>query len=152
MVAIEPHSDVDIHNIAILQWPAVRDAVADALVDAGADALGEGRVAVAQRRRVRPLSHRHLVHDLVDLLRGDARRDHVAGHREDPRREVAGRPHLLDALQRRRLPESAAQRCQLLGEAAWGGLFGVERGDAEALLERVPLLTGTRLVMRCWAP
>src|SRR5690348_18174569 len=49
MDAVEVRRDVDVDDVAVLDHLAAGDAVADHLVDAGAQRLGEA--AVAQRRR-----------------------------------------------------------------------------------------------------
>ena len=62
--AVLDDGDVDVDDVAVLQRPLVRDAVADLVVDRGADRLRVGHVAragVVQRRRYGLLD----VHDVV---------------------------------------------------------------------------------------
>ena len=69
--------------------------VADALVDAGADALREG--PIVQRRGVGPRLDGHLVDCLVDCIRGHPRPHQAAGHVQHLCRQPPRRPHPLDA-------------------------------------------------------
>ena len=69
--AVEVRGDVDVDDVAVLDHAAVRDAVADHLVDAGAQRLREA--AVAERRGVGAVVAEELVADPVELVGGDAR-------------------------------------------------------------------------------
>jgi hypothetical protein len=88
--------DVDVDDVAVLQGAAVGDAVADHLVDRGAQGLGEA--PVAERRRVGAVVEQELVADSVDLVRGDAGRDDGGGRRHGLSGDAARDPHLLDRL------------------------------------------------------
>ena len=95
--AVEVGGDVDVDDVAVLDHPAVRDAVADHLVDAGAEALGEA--AVAERRGVRAVVAEELVADPVELVgrhaRGDVGAHQLAGLRGQPARDPHPRDRLL---------------------------------------------------------
>ena len=68
-VAVEPLVDVrhvDVDDVAVLEDRAVRNPVADDVVDARADALG--KALVVERRRARALPERVLVDDAVDVV------------------------------------------------------------------------------------
>ena len=88
--------DVDLDQVTVLQWAGVGDAVADDLVDAGADGLGEA--AVVQRGRICAVVQHVLVSDVVQLVGGDPGRDglgsFVHGLRRDPPRHPHGLHHL----------------------------------------------------------
>src|SRR5690606_40605472 len=49
VVAVLDHGDVDIEDVAILQWLVIRDAMADHVVDRSAD--GFGKALVVERCR-----------------------------------------------------------------------------------------------------
>ena len=68
--AVDDRGHVDIDDVAVLERLVARDAVADDMVDRDAAALGIA--AIAERRRHAAGIHRHLVDDVVDLLRRDA--------------------------------------------------------------------------------
>ena len=74
----------------------VGDAVADDLVDRGAQRLG--KALVAQRRRVGAVVEQELVADPVDLVGGDAGGDDRGGRRHGLGGDPAGHPHPLDGL------------------------------------------------------
>ncbi len=92
MPAVLDDGDVDVDDVAVLQRPLVRDAVADLMVDRGADRLGVGHVArrrIVQRRRHRALHvHDVVVRQAVEFLGGhaglDMRRQHVQHLRGQP--------------------------------------------------------------------
>ena len=69
--AADERGDVDVDDVAVAQHGGVGDAVADDLVDRGAQRLGEA--AVAERRRVGAVVDEELVPDAVQLVGGDAR-------------------------------------------------------------------------------
>ena len=79
-----------------LQRPLARDAVADDMVDR--DAAAFGIAAVAEGRRDRAGIERHLVDDVVELLRRDARHDVRHERVEDLGRQASGAAHALEAL------------------------------------------------------
>lgn len=79
-----------VEDVAVLQRPSVRDAVADDLVDGRAAGLGE--VVVVERRRV-----------AVPRRAGLARAKHSAGTLQ-PRLTAGGRPRTAADQQRRQKP------------------------------------------------
>ena len=94
--AVEVRRDVDVDDVAVLEHPRVGDAVADHLVDAGAQRLREA--LVAEGRRVGAVVAEELVADPVELVGGDARRDVRADELARLRGQPAGDPHLRDGL------------------------------------------------------
>ena len=88
--------DIDVDDVAVLQYPLLRDAVADHFVDAGADALGE--TSVVQRGGHRVLGQGELVDQAIDVLGGDPRHDVGPDHHQCLGRQLAGRTHLPDFL------------------------------------------------------
>jgi hypothetical protein len=92
---VEKHGHVNVHDVALGERPRVRDTVADALVDRGADALGEA--AVVQGRGVSARLERPAVHRRVDRVGGHARADHRAGLVQDLGGQAAGGAHLDEA-------------------------------------------------------
>ncbi len=73
MHAVDERGDVDLDDVAVVERAGVRDAVADDLVDAGAQRLREA--LVAERGRVGAVLDQELVADPVELVGGDAGRD-----------------------------------------------------------------------------
>mmetsp|Transcript_48475 Transcript_48475/g.155057 ORF Transcript_48475/g.155057 Transcript_48475/m.155057 type:complete len:222 (-) Transcript_48475:525-1190(-) len=71
VVAFQEHRHVDVHDVPVHQLARVGDAVADALVHRRAHALGE--LAVVEGGGVGPGLDDHLVHLLVDEVRGHTR-------------------------------------------------------------------------------
>jgi hypothetical protein len=51
IVAVKDTRDIDVHYVALLQGTAVRDSVADDLVDGGANAFGKRGVPIIQWSR-----------------------------------------------------------------------------------------------------
>ena len=150
-VAVHPvdvRRDVDVHEVAVLDDPAVGDAVADHLVDAGAQRLGEA--AIAQRGGVRALVDEELVADPVQLVGGDARR-HVAAHQlQRLRGDAAGVPHPLDGggvlhlrslVRRRGRPVDVLRARDARGNGATGGHHS--RGDGTHAASVVSTAAGT---------
>ena len=68
---IQVDCDINVDDVAVVQGSAVGDAVAYAVIDGGADALGEG--TISQGRGVSVVFYAHLVHCTVYLIRSDAR-------------------------------------------------------------------------------
>ena len=95
--AVLDDGDVDVDDVAVLERPVVRDAVADLVVDRRADRLRVRRVAgrrVVERRRHRALLVDDVVvRDLVDRLGGDAGLDVRRQQVEHLRGEPTGDPH-----------------------------------------------------------
>ena len=91
MPTVENHGDIEIQDIAALETGAVRNAVADDMIDGRAHGLG--KALVVQRRRDRPVVHDEVVAQLVQLFGGhprpDLRRDEVKHLCSEP----AGPPH-----------------------------------------------------------
>ncbi len=102
VIAVLDHRDVDVHDVAVLQRPLARHAVADLVVDRSADRLRKRAVAgrrVVERRRNRALLADHVVVAEPVQLAGrhpglHVRRDEV----EDFGRQAAGDPHPRDVL------------------------------------------------------
>lgn len=86
--------DIDVHDVAVPQHVVPGDAVAHAVVDAGADALGERATAttaaVAEGGRIGIRLGDHLVHERVDGFGRDPRSDHLADRHEALRRQLSG--------------------------------------------------------------
>src|SRR3989344_636783 len=97
VVAVLDDRDVDVQGVAILERLVVRDAVADHMVDRGADRL---RVAlVVQRGRDGLLLVDDIVvTDLVQLIGGDARFDIFGNHFQHVGGQFAGDTHASDVL------------------------------------------------------
>src|SRR5690606_16877093 len=70
MDAADVGGDVDVDDVPVFQHRGVGDAVANDLVQRGAQRLGES--AVAQGRRVGVVVHQELVADAVQLIGGDS--------------------------------------------------------------------------------
>ena len=87
---------VDLDDVAVLQRTSIRDAVADDVVDAGADGLGI--VAVVQGGGVRPVIAHVLVGDPVELVGGDSGGHCLAGLVHGPTGDTSGLVHGLDDL------------------------------------------------------
>ena len=89
--AFEDDGDVDVDDVAFGKLFFARDAVADDVVDAGADRLGEA--AVVQRRRHCAVRQDELVAQPVQLGGGHTG-DHMrCDHVQCARRELAGSAH-----------------------------------------------------------
>ncbi len=89
--AVQDHGDVDVEDVALLQPPLARNAVADLVVDRGADRL---RVAaVVEGRRDRAVRADELLAQPVELARGDPRLDLGRDHVEHRGREPPGPAH-----------------------------------------------------------
>ena len=95
MVAVEEDGDVDVHNVARPQWPGVRDAVADALVDGRAHGLGEA--AIGEGGRVGARGDDAGVHRAVNLVRRHAGGHQAARERQHVGRQGPGSTHGVDA-------------------------------------------------------
>jgi len=78
---VEEDRDVDVDDVAVGQWSAVGDAVADDLVDRGAHRLGVA--AVVERARIAAPNDGGLVDEGVDPVGGDAGLHGTAGLDED---------------------------------------------------------------------
>ena len=76
MYAVEEDGDVDIDDVAVAQLATVGDAMANDLVDRGADRLGEA--AIVQWAGIPVTGKDLLVDPGIDCVGGDARRDHRA--------------------------------------------------------------------------
>ena len=87
--AVEDHRDVDVEDVAVLQPPLRRDAVADDVVDR--DAAGVAVALVADRRRGGAGGAHHVVHRGVELDRRHARARPAARPGRGCRRPAARR-------------------------------------------------------------
>ena len=95
MPAIFDDRDVNIQNIAIFQGFVAGDAVADHLVDGGAD--GFRKAVVIERRRYSLLHiHNIVVTNAVQLVGGYPRFDVFLNHFKYIGCQAAGNPHVLD--------------------------------------------------------
>ena len=95
MVAVLDHGDVDIDDVAVLELLVGRNAVADDVVDRGADRAR--KTAVIERRRHHALLVDHeIVADVVELLGGNAGLDMRLDHAQHIGRKAAGDAHLVD--------------------------------------------------------
>jgi hypothetical protein len=92
--------DVDVDRVAVLEHLVARDAVADHVVDRGADRFRVGRVAgrrVVQRRRHRALHVDHVfMAQAIEFAGGDARLDEGGDVVEHFGAEAAGDAHAFD--------------------------------------------------------
>src|SRR5215204_2599389 len=70
MDSVDVGGDVYLHQVAVLQWPCVRDAVADHLVDRRAARLREA--PVTQRRGVGVMIKKELVDHAIQFVSGHA--------------------------------------------------------------------------------
>ena len=92
--AVADHGDVDVDDVAGLQALIVRDAVADDVIDRGADGLGEAAVVEVGRHRALHV-HDVVVAEPVELLGGHARDDVLADHVEHLGRQAPGDAHFF---------------------------------------------------------
>ena len=89
--AVEDHRDVDVHDVALGEHLVARDAVADHVVDRGADRFREA--AVVQRRRHRAALDDEVVAERVQRAGGHPG-DDMRGHEvEHLGREPSGAAH-----------------------------------------------------------
>ena len=95
VVAILDHRDVDVQGVAIFQWLVTWNAVADHVVDRGADRLGEA--FVIQRGRDGFLHVDYIVvADTVQRFGGDAGLDVFGDHFQHVGSQFAGNAHACD--------------------------------------------------------
>jgi hypothetical protein len=90
------HSVVDVEDVALAQRLVVRDAVADDVIDRGADRLGVA--AVVERRRVGAVVHGELEGEPVEDLRRHTRADMLDQQIEPFGDQPAGVAHALEGL------------------------------------------------------
>ncbi|MNP18671.1 hypothetical protein D3C76_1111620 [compost metagenome] len=95
--AVLDDGDVDVQGVAILQRFFVGDAVADHVVDRGADRLREAFV-VERGRDGLLLVDDVVVADLVQLIGGNARFDMFSNHFQHIGGQFAGDAHFCDVL------------------------------------------------------
>jgi beta-galactosidase len=108
--AADEPGDVDVDDVALPHDRVVRDAVADDLIQRGAQRLGVA--PVTECRGVRAAGDEEVVTDFVKVVRRDPRL-HVAAHfGEGLRRDLPGRPHAFDRV--RVLDIGLAERRELL--------------------------------------
>ena len=96
MPAVDDGGDVDIDDVAVQQLAVAGNAVADDMVDRGADRAREA--AIVQRRRNRLVGDDEIVAQLVQLAGGDAGLDMGRDKVERLRRQAAGPAHRVECL------------------------------------------------------
>ena len=94
--AVEDHGHVDVHDVALLQPLVAGDAVADDVIDRGAD--GFWVAAIAERRRHRTVTHDVVVAERVEGVGGDTGLDHRRQRIEHLCRKPPGLAHRLELL------------------------------------------------------
>ena len=92
--AVEDERDVDIDDVAFTERLVVGDAVADDVIDRGADRLAIA--AIVERGWVGAMVHGELEGEIVEPRGGDARLDLVHEHVERLRRQAARLAHALE--------------------------------------------------------
>src|SRR6476619_7641447 len=75
MPPVDDKGHVDIENVPLFQWSGTGNAVADHMVDRGADRLW--KAAIIQRRGDRVMRHGEIVHKIVEHIGGDPWLDDV---------------------------------------------------------------------------
>ncbi|MCY1365116.1 hypothetical protein D9M69_519500 [compost metagenome] len=95
VVAVLDHRHIDVEDVAILERLVIGDAMADHVVDRGADRLGE---ALVVEGRGNGLLHVDdvVVADAVQFLGGHAGFDMLADHLQHFGGQAAGNAHLVD--------------------------------------------------------
>ena len=97
--AVFDHGNVDVDDVPVLELLVPRDAVADLMVDRGADGFGE--TVVVERRRHRLLHVDDVVvADIVELARGHARFHVRSDHVQHVGGELSRDAHLFDLVRR----------------------------------------------------
>src|SRR4030095_7083851 len=96
--AVVDGGDVDVDDVARLEHPVARDAVAHHLVHRGAHALREA--VVVERRGEAAAAHGVVVHEAVDLLGRDAGADHLPHAEQRLGGPLGGHPDAVDLLRR----------------------------------------------------
>ena len=119
--AVEIGGDVDVDDVAVLQRAVVGDAVADHLVDRGADRLGVA-VVVEGRGVGAPVDVR-LMGDAVELVGRDARGHGRAGERQHLGRHPAGDAHAGDHVRRLDHGLVPADRLRRCGSSSAGTMW-----------------------------
>lgn len=99
VVAVLDDGDVDVEDVAFLQRLLVGDAMADHMVDRGADRLGKALVVQRGGNRLL-LVDDIVVADAIQLLGGHAGLDVFADHFQHFGGQAAGDAHLLDIVGR----------------------------------------------------
>src|SRR5215469_5808425 len=108
MDAIDIGSDIDVDDVAVANRRVVRDAVADHLVERGAQRLREG--PVAQRAGIGTMITEEIVADAIQLVGGHAGGHMPADLHQGLGRDPPGYPHALDRLGVLDIPLSATRR------------------------------------------
>ena len=91
MPAVQDHGDVDVKDVAVLQFPLARNAMAHDMIDRGADRL---RIAaVVERRRHGVVRDDELVAQRVERAGGDARPHMLGDHVQRFGGQTAGGTH-----------------------------------------------------------
>lgn len=100
IIAIHDSGHVDVHNVALLEGAVVGNAVADDLVERGADAFRIGRMAVTERGGDGVMLFVEPDSKLVELFGRDALSGVTAELIEDESRDLAGMTNTGDLLGR----------------------------------------------------
>lgn len=96
--AVEEGGDIDVEDVTGLHHGGIRDSVADDLVQARAAGFLEPEVA--ERGRVGPVLHEHVVHHLVDVVRRHSGFGGLTGGLQRQSGDAARLPHPLDHVRR----------------------------------------------------
>jgi hypothetical protein len=138
--AVEVDGHVEVHDVAVTHHPVVGDAVADDLVDRGAQRLREA--VVVERAGVAPPLDAQLVHVDVDLVGGHAGLDPLAGQPEDLGGHRTRPPHARQDLGRldpglRLAGDQAGVGVGGAGDGGRHGAHGAHGTRQHASLERL---------------
>ncbi len=96
MPAIQDDGHIDIDDVGLQQPPVARDAVADDVVDAGADGFREA--AIVQRGGLRVMGKDEVMAQAIQLGRGDAWAHMGCDHIQAFRRQAARGTHADEIL------------------------------------------------------
>ena len=96
MPAVQDERHVDVDDVAFPQRLVVRNAVADHVVDRGADGLGEA--AIIERRRIGAVIHGEFEGQAVERFGGDAGLNRIDQEVERLGGQAAGPPHPCEGL------------------------------------------------------
>ena len=122
VIAVLDDRDIDVDDVAGLELPLPRDAVADLMIDRRADGFREA--AVVERRRNRLLLVDDVVvADPIELTGGDARLHVGTDHVQHLRGQAPGYAHLLDLVVC--LDGNAHGRCPVSGRAEFSLLIPI---------------------------
>src|SRR5262245_27872756 len=96
MPAVDDHGDVDVDDVTLLQAVVAGNAMAEDMVDRGADRLG--KAAVVQGRRNGAVPDDEVMAQTIQLARGDARLDVGRDEIERLGGQASGPPHGVEGL------------------------------------------------------